>query len=373
MRTAGIARLLARSGFDVIVHSYTGRKPDLTNRRPSQLHAIESNLSEYVDTNRLRLLISLVCYRLNIPPFWIYLERKFFRHSVLADAMKSADIVIWDFPYVFSERDQAAPKVFVLNTHNFESKLWSGSGFIKRIFRHFVGRIEKVAVKSAPLVSVCSEADRAALSAYNTNAEYLVISNGVDPNRFVNCKLERDAIRTRAAITDHQVVIFSASAYAPNVAGLELLRQLTQRYAAALRTRKIKFLVVGSVSREHSSDEFIHCTGPVDAVEPFFGAADFAINPIFEGSGTSLKLAEYIIAGLPVLTTSVGARGYTLAHGQDAWFFNNANDFLPMLDEMLSAKNHRAISERARQKNASILDINHTAKPLIDWLQSKGS
>jgi len=350
MRTAGIARLLARSGFDVTVHSFTGRKPDLRSRRPSQFHAVEANLREYVDTNRLRLLISLVCYRLNIPPFWIYLERSVKRHRALASSIAESNVVIWDFPYLHQDADQVNGRVCILNTHNYETKLWSGAGWFNRILKYFVNRIERRAVSSSSTILVCSEADKKALQGLGGSAEYLVVSNGVDPNRFVNCKQDREPIRARSGFNDSKVILYSASAYAPNVAGLNFLREIAQKFAPELRQRKIRFLVVGSVSREANNDEFVHCTGPVDKVEPYFGAADFAINPLFEGSGTSLKLAEYIIAGLPVLTTVVGARGYELDHGRDAWFFNSDADVLRMLDEMMSAPDYRQICERSGKR-----------------------
>ncbi len=38
-------------------------------------------------------------------------------------------------------------------------------------------------------------------------------------------------------------------------------------------------------------------------------AADIAINPVFHGSGTNLKMFEYMAAGLPIVTTKFGARG----------------------------------------------------------------
>ncbi len=38
-------------------------------------------------------------------------------------------------------------------------------------------------------------------------------------------------------------------------------------------------------------------------------AADLALNPMFSGSGTNIKMLEYMAAGLPIISTPVGARG----------------------------------------------------------------
>ena len=40
-----------------------------------------------------------------------------------------------------------------------------------------------------------------------------------------------------------------------------------------------------------------------------FHAADIALNPIFRGSGSNIKMFDYLAGGLPVVTTPVGARG----------------------------------------------------------------
>jgi hypothetical protein len=40
-------------------------------------------------------------------------------------------------------------------------------------------------------------------------------------------------------------------------------------------------------------------------------SAQIAINPVTTGSGSNLKIFEYVAAGLPVLTTPFGFRGHT--------------------------------------------------------------
>jgi len=36
---------------------------------------------------------------------------------------------------------------------------------------------------------------------------------------------------------------------------------------------------------------------------------DFALNPMLSGSGTNLKMFDYMSAGIPVITTEFGTRG----------------------------------------------------------------
>jgi len=43
---------------------------------------------------------------------------------------------------------------------------------------------------------------------------------------------------------------------------------------------------------------------------PVFHAADAGVNPVAGGSGSNVKLPAYLAAGLPVITTPHGLRGY---------------------------------------------------------------
>ncbi len=42
------------------------------------------------------------------------------------------------------------------------------------------------------------------------------------------------------------------------------------------------------------------------------GAASVAVNPMVSGSGTNLKIVEYLAAGVPVVSTPFGMRGLDL-------------------------------------------------------------
>ena len=55
--------------------------------------------------------------------------------------------------------------------------------------------------------------------------------------------------------------------------------------------------------------------GRVDALEPFYDAAHAAIVPMFEGSGTRLKVIEASFLGRPVISTALGAQGLPLRPG----------------------------------------------------------
>jgi len=53
----------------------------------------------------------------------------------------------------------------------------------------------------------------------------------------------------------------------------------------------------------------IHVTGTVDDVRPFYASAVAVVVPLRSGSGTRLKILEAMAAGVPVVSTRLGAEG----------------------------------------------------------------
>ena len=80
----------------------------------------------------------------------------------------------------------------------------------------------------------------------------------------------------------------------------------------------VEFLLVGRHSEELHHSKLpanVHLLGTVDdtMLERLLSSADVALNPIRTGGGSNLKLLTYLAAGLPVITSSVGARGIDAA------------------------------------------------------------
>ena len=86
-----------------------------------------------------------------------------------------------------------------------------------------------------------------------------------------------------------------------------------------------KLLLVGSIKDYYLSEvgdlpDNVLAFGVVDELEKYeiYKLADIAINPMFSGSGTNIKMLDYFSAGIPVVTTETGARGLTIEHNKEA-------------------------------------------------------
>jgi glycosyltransferase involved in cell wall biosynthesis len=105
------------------------------------------------------------------------------------------------------------------------------------------------------------------------------------------------------------------SGHPPNIEAVQ------QVFAVARELPEVVFVVLGNAAYA-----FVRGSAPPNvwllgecsdiARQLVFEAADVALNPMRSGSGTNLKMLDYFAAGLPVVTTRVGARGLPVADGE---------------------------------------------------------
>jgi glycosyltransferase involved in cell wall biosynthesis len=107
-------------------------------------------------------------------------------------------------------------------------------------------------------------------------------------------------------------LVFSGNLeYAPN---LDAVRWFARDIWPRLRTRRpsLSWLIVGrnhGKAQRETQLEGAHFTGPVDDALSTIASARVAIVPVRAGSGTRVKILEAWAAGLPVVSTSLGAEG----------------------------------------------------------------
>jgi glycosyltransferase involved in cell wall biosynthesis len=75
----------------------------------------------------------------------------------------------------------------------------------------------------------------------------------------------------------------------------------------------VAFDVVGEPPPDPVRLEGVTYHGRVPDVVPFYATADALVVPVFEGSGTRLKIVEAAMLGRPVISTALGAEGLPIA------------------------------------------------------------
>jgi glycosyltransferase involved in cell wall biosynthesis len=141
-----------------------------------------------------------------------------------------------------------------------------------------------------------------------------VLPNGVMTRSIAVPTPEQRTAAKAAVYLDRNklAAIFVGSPYGPNV---EAARFIAEQLAPAMPD--LLFVIAGGVGSALQSllPPNVIRTGQIDESEKirWLIASDIGINPMFSGSGTNIKMFDLMSAGLPVVTTAIGARGINAA------------------------------------------------------------
>ncbi|MCL4360441.1 glycosyltransferase [Patescibacteria group bacterium] len=106
----------------------------------------------------------------------------------------------------------------------------------------------------------------------------------------------------------------------------------------------------------------ISFVGHVTDLRPYFKQASVFIVPLFSGSGIRIKILEAMTAGVPIVSTSVGAEGIPVTHGKNIYLADNPANFAKCISLLLTEKKlHHKVSNNAKafvrkHYNSALLD-----------------
>jgi len=248
-----------------------------------------------------------------------------------------ADVVLHSSPFVFPaypfpKQDQ----LFIYDSYNVESQLAKealGKGLRGRFGTAWITRQEKKLCQRADLVLSCSQEDsRQFVRDYGIDESKIIeIPNGVDTKSLsVPTDEQRRNSRKNLGLEKEQPsVLFFGSFHPPNLEAAEFIVQ-----QVAPQLPEVEFLIAGKVCeglQEDQTTSNIQLLGLVseETKQDLLHGCDIALNPMFSGSGTNLKMLDFMAAGLCIITTPLGARGLSMEndfHGAviDAKYFVRA-------------------------------------------------
>jgi glycosyltransferase involved in cell wall biosynthesis len=333
LRTASIARALTRMGHTVLIYSLAGRNEDygLRNLRSANFHIenIEPRLSEETNLGMGFGSMQTLFRRLGRPRFWQHaLLRLGIVPGRLKIALREADIVISDMPWIPVIPGPWSLKPWFMLSHNLEYRLLEQGDAKHRRFADWMREVEKKAALEFRDIFACAEEDRDFFLRQDSGGtrQLPIIRCGVDPAAYEVPVGTRERLRRELGVADDdRILVFSGSRFAPNLEALAVLQEFCRTQAAFLRQQRIYLLVLGSISpAAFRADRFI-VTGRVPEVVPYLAAADVGLNAVTRGSGANVKLFEYLAARLPIISTAFGVRGTSLAPDTDFLLYDSPN------------------------------------------------
>ena len=187
-------------------------------------------------------------------------------------------------------------------------------------------RYERRIAQRAALEVVCGPDDEQFIRRQiSRTVQIEVIPNGVDLNYF-------DPSTTTVPRDSEPTVLFcGAMDYFPNVDALRWyfkeIHELLCRQVPGYKVLLVGNSPVAEV-QAYARRPGVTVTGGVPDVRPYYRRAWLQIVPLRIGGGTRLKIPESLAIGTPVVSTTIGAQGLDLRHGQEILLGDTAEQFV---------------------------------------------
>jgi len=234
----------------------------------------------------------------------------------------------------------------VLDLHNVESVLHGRSAeaerhataFAHHIFREASLELERDWLPRFSQVLATSEHDAELARAIAPKAHVTVYPNAIPSTPL-------------PAPGNEDVIVFSGNMeYHPNRSAVRFFRRevwpkLRERWPGLV------WRLVGknpeAVRQFTSGDSRIEVQGQVDDAVKELARAKVAVVPLLAGSGTRVKVLEAWAAGLPVVSTTIGAEGLPVRDGEHILLADSAVTFASAVSRLLACSDLRSQLGRA--------------------------
>ena len=194
---------------------------------------------------------------------------------------------------------------------------------------------EKRALKEFDAHITVSDEDRARLNSVNSGSRIFVIENGVDAVHYSNQHSDKGNRIVFVGSMDYHANIDGATNFARNV--WPVIHESNPG---------LRFTIIGrepaAEVRQLASRPGIEVTGSVDDVRPFYREALAAVVPLNVGGGSRLKILEAMAAGVPVVSTRLGAEGLNVSDGENILLADTPTQLASQTIGLIDDENLRA-------------------------------
>ena len=255
--------------------------------------------------------------------------------------------------FLFHKATRAANIPAVLDLHNVYSLILErmaeeANNPAKRFFLRGeakrLAKIEQRACRSGTAILAVSEGEATHFRALGAE-DVSVAPNGVDCAAFASLPTGRTNVPPT-------ILYLGTLSWGPNAtAAIHLAEHIFPKVRQRLPEARL-MLVGKSPSREVlvlGEHPGITVAGSVPSIQPYLAEANVLAVPLDSGGGTRLKILEAFAAGLPVVSTAVGAEGIAAEPGREIRIAERPTMAEAILELLQSPAEGAAMAEAARR------------------------
>jgi polysaccharide biosynthesis protein PslH len=270
----------------------------------------------------------------------------------------------WCAPYW--EQAAAVSDMTILDLHNIESVLHArcalaGKGaqaVAHRAFQNICRNLEEKLLPRFTYLLATSSTDAELLRRISPESNVLVYPNSIP-------------LAPMPRRNEENVIVFSGNLeYHPNISAVRYFREEIWPLLRA-RWPELIWRLIGknphAVARIISGDARIELRGPVEDAVRELSRAQVAIVPLLAGSGTRVKIIEAWAAGVPVVSTPLGAEGLGARTGEHLLLAEGAPAFQDAVSSLLASP---ALRDRIGRAGRYLFESEFTWESAWKSLQS---
>jgi glycosyltransferase involved in cell wall biosynthesis len=261
--------------------------------------------------------------------------------------------------------------------HNIESEIMrrysqTTSGLARRLYaQRTAGLIEDMELRllrACDVHTIASQRELERLRGREPKATLVAVGNGVDVEAHAPTEIAAawNRMEPRERPAAGSVLFVGSMDYHANIDGaVEFARQIWPRFQEVERNSSAgderEFVIVGRNPAPEvtalAAMRGIRITGTVPDVRGYYRGALAVAVPLRIGSGTRLKILEAMAAGVPVVSTRLGAEGLDVSHGKNILLAETPQEFVRALQDLSGGNSLREkVVEGARRLVASEYD-----------------
>lgn len=184
-----------------------------------------------------------------------------------------------------------------------------------------------------------------------------LLPNGVDYRMFEQVS-ESDIMsaKSKYGINDSAVLFMGSYLYKPNREAIDFLVKSVMPKVVE-RGKSAQLVIIGGEVPYDMPWLLKPGCIPHEQVPAFTAACRLGVAPVFSGSGTRLKILEYMAAGLPSVATSKGAEGLAIHDGLDILLAEGAEKFATCILRLL---NDHMLANRVAKRGRSLVETSYS-------------
>ncbi|PYT04186.1 MAG: hypothetical protein DMF60_16110 [Acidobacteria bacterium] len=291
----------------------------------------------------VRFYFELLMNLLSPLPFVLQRYRSKSMQDAIEDELSASDydVVVADFLVTSVNFRKRPNATWLLFQHNVESLIWQRhfeveKNMLKKLYFYNQWKkmvaYERAACNKFDAVIAVSQVERHIMRAAFGSIRVYDVPTGVNTDYFQPSGDE--------TVRPYSLVFTGSMDYLPNDDGIHyFVEQILPAVKRALPD--VTLTVVGrnplpGLVELGKTDSSITVTGRVDDVRPYIERAAAYIVPLRIGGGTRLKIYEAMAMGQCIVSTSVGAEGLPVRHGEEILLADSAEDFADSIIKVLT-------------------------------------